>query len=391
MATEIETFPEHSPLGGSSAERWMECPGSNVLLQGLDLPPSDESDFAAEGTCAHDAAAHCLQKKLDAWEVVGQEFHGRIVPPEMAEHIQFYMDEINKIKASHRLVLAEVVEHRISADWNKRFYGKCDHAIIGEEWLDVTDLKYGEGIAVDATNNPQLKYYAVGILEQFMGPEKVRLRIIQPRAFHADGPVRVWETTRTELIEWRDKVLIPAMQRAEMDGYLKPGDWCRFCPAKIVCPALSSVFRAAASADAHALKNVTNQSLAADFRMIECVKHYIKALEAEVYSRLTRGEEVNDGTGEPAGDFGLVPKKANRVFTVEGQKLAREMFGVDALTEPELKSPAQIAALSDAAKKFVKEFAYTPQTGLTLACADDKRARVKAQKPADAFSHVKPD
>src|SRR5882724_11587802 len=93
--------PKHSNLGGSGAERWMNCPGSNVLLQTLDLPESDESEFAAEGTAAHEVAAPCLRAGIDTWEIVGTKFYGHIVDQEMADGVQMYLDKVRDLRAEH--------------------------------------------------------------------------------------------------------------------------------------------------------------------------------------------------------------------------------------------------------------------------------------------------
>lgn len=371
---------EHSPLGASAAERWINCPGSNVILQQLDLPETEESEYAAEGTAAHDVAAHALRNGLDMWECEGQEWGGFTVDKEMVDALQEYLDTLAAVRAEHgKGLIKELIEYRIAGDFHPLFFGTCDDAIIGEEVLDITDLKYGAGIAVDVENNPQLKYYAIGILDKFMGPRRVRLRIVQPRAFHVDGPVRVWETTTDELLAWKKDILIPAMRRAEIDTTLTPGDHCRFCPAKLACPVLAALFGASVTADASILPNYSNDTLSRNFKLTAAVKHYIKALEDEVYRRLSHGQEVPE--------FKLVPKKANRVFTSEGVALAKEKFGADAY-ETELKSPAKLAKLGSEAKKFVAEYAYTPQTGLTVAPFDDDRIGVKIQAPAEAFAHI---
>lgn len=367
---------EHSPLGASAMERWQNCPGSNVILNTLDLPPSEESDFAKEGTAAHDAAAHCLREKVDTFELYGREFLGYPMNEEMMAALQLYLDTLAEVRGSQKTI-KELVEYRISGDFHPLFFGTVDSAIVGEEWLDVTDLKYGAGIAVDVERNPQLMYYAVGILDKFMGPTKVRLRIVQPRAFHADGPVRVWETTTQEILQWKKDVLIPAMNRAEVDVTLTPGDHCRFCPAKLVCPVLTGLFGAATQADASALVNFSDASLARNYTLVDAVKHYIKALEAETYRRLSIGNEVPG--------FKLVPKKANRVFTTEGAAKVFEQFGEDAY-DRSLKSPAQIEKMGNSGKEFCKEYAYTPMTGTTIAPMDDPRIGVKILSAKEAFA-----
>ena len=371
---------QHSPLGASAAERWMNCPGSNVILQQLDLPETEESEYAKEGTAAHAVAAHALRNGLDMWECEGQEWNGVIVDKEMVDALQDYLDVLAAVRAEHNKgFVKELIEYPIAGDFHPLFFGTCDDAILGEEVLDITDLKYGAGIAVDVVNNPQLKYYAVGVLEKFMGPKRVRLRIVQPRAFHEDGPIRVWETTSEELLTWKKEVLIPAMRRAEIDTTLTPGDHCRFCPAKLACPVLTALFGASVTADASILPNFSNDALSRNFKLTAAVKHYIKALEDEVYRRLSHGQEVPE--------FKLVPKKANRVFTSEGATLVKDEFGADAI-ETKLKTPAQIEKLGAAGKKFVREHAYTPQTGLTVAPLDDDRVGVKIQPPAEAFAHI---
>ena len=87
-----ETLPVHSPLGASSAERWMNCPGSVTLLQHLGLDESEEPDYRREGIAMHEAAAHCLREGLDAWEIVNQTFYETLMTPELADPIQVYLD-----------------------------------------------------------------------------------------------------------------------------------------------------------------------------------------------------------------------------------------------------------------------------------------------------------
>ena len=55
---------------------------------------------------------------------------------------------------------------------------------------------------------------------------------------------------------------------------------------------------------------------------------------------------------------------------------ARDRFGDDAYTSPELRSPPQIEKL-EGGKKFVSRWAYSPDLGLTLAPLSDKRPRAR--------------
>jgi len=395
----IARKPEHSPLGASSAERWMNCTGSQVLIRLLALPPSDDTDFAKEGTAAHECAAHCLTNECDTWETIGMTFKGVVVDKEMADAVQLYLQTIRELLAEHiagaefpshvqHLIEEKVSDSSISDD----FYGTADDVIDGPAILDITDLKYGVGIAVDAIDNPQLKYYAVGVLAKRIGARRVRLRIVQPRAFHPDGPIREWETTAEELLKWRDEVLKPAMLKAQTDKLLTPGEWCRFCPAKVACPMLAGLFLALTQTNTATVAQMTDEQLGMNYELLEAAMIGKRAYEEETFKRLSRGATVPGAK--------LVPKRSNRVFVgniprmVDGvevsvpiKTLLIERFGDDAMTKPEQKSPAEIDALGPKGKSFTKEFAYSPKTGLTVAPDHDKRVSVAVDSAASAFAH----
>lgn len=380
MSTECiqstDSKPAHSPLGASSAERWMNCAGSVALIKALELPESDEEDWRRNGVAAHEAAAHCLQNNLDAWEVAGEKFHDTPVDLEIAEAIQVYLDHCRALAADAGQVL---VETRISHPDHKLFYGTVDFAAVVGTVLHVRDYKHGQGIVVEADDNPQIMYYAYGLLSRHPEVETITLGIVQPRAFHPDGPIRVSEPiTAAYLRDWAAEELIPAMLRTEMDNDLSIGGWCRFCPAKLVCPAMTALFGAAMQADPKQIVQLNNASLSRTYQMVQGVKFYLKALEEEVFRRMQNGAELEG--------LKLVHKKANRVWHDGAKDAAIARFGDAALSVPELKSPAEIERLSAAAKAWVKEHAYTPESGLTVALDDDKRPGVKMRSLKETFA-----
>lgn len=380
-----ENRPTHSPLGASSAERWMNCPGSVALIKQLRIEEdTDEPDYRAKGTAAHEAIAWCLRKNVDAWEVMGRKTTNSIeIDAEIADAIQVYLDTV---RPAFPNAVAVLIEEGISSDLHPDFYGTVDCAVIraGDDrtHLDVNDYKHGEGIAVDVERNPQLMYYAYGILANH--PEingVVRLRIIQPRGFHHDGPIRQWVTDADTIRAWAAEVLAPAMERTAFDESLDAGPWCRFCPAKLVCPLVEGLFKSAATYDPGRIVSNDDKTMALSYQQLAAVKFYMKALEDEVYRRL------NLGKMEDCGDLvKLVYKKANRVWQVGAAPLAAERFGADAMTKPELKSPAEIEKLGAEAKAFVHEWAHTPETGLTVALASDPRVGVKVKTSSERFA-----
>lgn len=372
----------HSPLGASGAERWMKCPGSVALLKRLDLPESDEPDYRREGTAMHEAAAHALEHDYDAWELVGDTFNATPMTAALANPIQSYLDLCRRIAARAD---STFIEYAISSPVHPLFYGMCDFGAVATDGIDVVDLKGGEGIMVEVFENPQLKYYAFGIIDGlertggFTFPDEtpVRLWICQPRGFHADGPTRCWVTTVGALKAWINSVLVPAMLNTEWDDRLDAGAHCRFCPAKLVCPLMVALFGAACTANPKHVVQLTDEAIGLNYRAAAAAKFYIKALETEALERQMKGRVI-------AG-LKLVKKKANRVWKDGAIGLAKAKFGGDAMTTPELKSPPQLAAVSPAAAEWVKEFAYTPDTGLTVALEEDAGVAVPVKTAAQVF------
>lgn len=357
----------------------MNCSGSNVILKALDLPPTDEADYAAEGTAAHEGAASCVVQRKEAWEIVGEKLYkDHEVTVEMADAIQVYLDHVNPLKVG-----SWWCEFHISDNLHPLFYGTVDFAAIdNEQCLHIVDFKYGAGIVVEATENPQLKYYAYGLLQNVAsaGVRRVRLTIVQPRAWHPDSRVRSWDTTAEEINEWGEKTLLPAMQAAEIDETLNAGSWCRFCPAKLACPLLYGLFKAAVNANPKDIPNLSDEALGRDYALREVVKFYLKAQEDDMYRRLSAGRKF--------AETKLVYKKADRVFKDGAKEALQAALGAEVYTQPSLKTPAQIEALGSKAKTLVKEWAYTPQTGYTVALADDKRIGVTMQTTQQAFGNA---
>jgi len=381
--TETHKERGHSPLGASGAERWMNCPGSVALLKELELPESDEPDYQREGTAMHEAAADCLEREVDTWEIVGETYNGIVITEAMAVAIQIYLDTVRPIGEGATRVY---IEAPISSPVHEKFYGSVDYGAVAPDRITVVDLKGGEGIIVDPEDNPQIKYYAFGLIDGierangtvFPDETPVHLGIVQPRGFSNRGPVRFWETTVGEIKEWVKSELVPAMCATENDRSLDPGPWCRFCPAKLVCPLLTSLYGAAMKAQPAAVVQESDAALGRQYQYIQAVKFYIKALEDETFRRLSDGREV-PGTK-------LVRKKANRVYKDGAADLAKAKFKDKAFTAPALKSPAELEKLGPEAAAWVKSYAYTPDTGLTVALSSDPKDAVKVERASEKFA-----
>lgn len=229
----------HSQLGPSSADRWINCPGSVAHTATL---PDEDSKFAAEGTAAHLLAEWLYTDKLPAETYIGSiiqpkgSAHSFVVDEEMIESVQSFLDYVDELPQGERLI-----EKRVSYEpCVPGGFGTCDAGVVMDGVSHVVDLKYGKGIQVSARDNSQLKLYALGILLEFSylyDIDGFQLHIYQPRLGHIDK----WYISTIDLLKWADTIARPAalcaLGRAKEPAHFKAGDWCAkgFCKARSTC------------------------------------------------------------------------------------------------------------------------------------------------------------
>ena len=371
----------HSPLGASGASRWMACPGSVALRVALE--PSEKSEdeppaYTTDGTTAHAGAAWCLENDADTWEIIGQTFEGHEFTLDMAKAVQVYLDAVRDDIRPTSLAVFEkwVSDDLLHAD----FGGTTDCGVVNDSLLTVSDYKNGVGVVVEIRRNPQIMYYAYGLIRKLNDPAitTVRLRVVQPNAFHPQGPVREWNCTVEELTEWAELELLPAMRRTEVDQSLEPGSHCRFCPARIVCPAMSGMWGAFAGASAGDAPALSDAELGRQYQLTEAVMIYKKALGDEVYRRLLHGKEVPF--------VQLEEKTADRAWKDGAEDRFKAEYGDKAYSNPKLLSPAQMEKVDPAAKPLVKEWAYQPKSGYTVGLIGKTKKRpVQVRTATEVF------
>lgn len=127
-----------------------------------------------------------------------------------------------------------MLKHNYGA-WVPEGYGTSDVIIISDGVLDVIDLKYGVKVPVEAINNPQIRLYALGAIEEYSylyDIAEVHMTIVQPRLDKISTEIM----TVSDLLAWAETDVKPIAELAfNGEGAFKCGDWCRWCRVKGNC------------------------------------------------------------------------------------------------------------------------------------------------------------
>ena len=415
----------HSQVGASTCERWWNCPGSVALC--AKLPPAGATKYASEGTAAHSLCEKVLTNKVrygakwnadtcidDEIEADEQVFK---VTEEMANAADLYVNTILEDAKRIDCTLKKSVQlegnnkdawqhwdketqDRINQAWvnieksfelkdvDKDARGTNDASIyVPDETLIVYDFKYGKGVPVEAVENKQMLYYAAGAAgDKLMDFKTIELVIIQPRAEHPQGPVRRWVTTPQYVNTFKQE-LAKRIKLTRTSDKTETGKWCRFCGAKMICPATRTKVNEIARADfqepmdGNTLKTpdrLTPLELKTLLDNAELIERYLEEVRKYAFNFLNRGGTVEGYKLVKGG-------KAHRKWADEG--LAASMleleFSEEEIYETKLKSPAKIEKLSESAKEAVELYAVRPESKLVLAKDTDVRERQNQKALAD--------
>jgi hypothetical protein len=367
-------MPEHSPLGASSAERWINCAGSAALIRALAVAETgfnqdQEPDYLRDGKEAHALGEACLRLNIDAFEAPEAEYP--TLTAEMMAAVQVHLDYV---RSRPGWSFVELRMHR--PEFHEHMYGTTDVAVFDPGHLEIIDYKHGIGVFVEVENNPQIMYYAYMVIDElgsaWHDDEEIKLTIVQPRITWTE-PVRSWTTTVGYIRRWAVEILRPAMVAAETDPFLSPGDHCRFCPAKLVCPAMLAVGSEFSQLGIDAIQGLTNTQLAALLPKVSLLKMLIPALMKEARRRLIENRGTLEG-------YKVVEAMADRVWK-DAAPVATE-YGYQ---PQKLLSPAMVEK-EPGGKAFVHEWAYKPQAGYDVVPEGDRRKAVKIETAGEKWS-----
>ena len=225
----------HAILSASSSHRWMNCtPSARLEREFADR----ETEAAAVGTAAHALCEHKLRRAL---KMRSRKPVSKYDCDEMDAYtdgyVEFVLEQLTqaKLECADPLVL---IEQRLDFScWVPEGFGTGDCLIVADKLLHIIDFKYGQGVLVEAEENPQMMLYALGALRLFdslYDITEVSMSIYQPRREN----VSTWTISVDELNAWAENTLKPRAELAHKgEGDYLPGSWCQFCKAAVKCRA----------------------------------------------------------------------------------------------------------------------------------------------------------
>ncbi len=225
----------HAILSASSSHRWLNCSPSARLEQEF---TDRGSEAAAEGTAAHALCEHKLRRalKMRSKRPVS-EYDCDEMEGYTDGYAEFVLEQLAQAKLECRDPLVLIEQRLDFSNYVPDGFGTGDCLIVADRLLHIIDFKYGQGVLVDAENNPQMMLYALGALRLFdslYDISEVAMSIYQPRREN----VSTWMISVEALNEWAENTLKPKAELAYTgEGEYLPGSWCQFCKAAVKCRA----------------------------------------------------------------------------------------------------------------------------------------------------------
>jgi hypothetical protein len=357
--------------------------------------PYKDSAYAAEGTLAHEFAELILRIKthtghLDQrkkWQKAFDNFKKHdLYTDDMLEHVEKYTEYVlaewyaacQKVPDTV-LLIEEKLDY---TEYVKEGFGTGDAIIISDGVLEVTDLKYGRGVVVEAKENKQEMLYGLAALRKYeilYDIHTVRLTIVQPRL----DSISSWDISADDLIDWAENTVREQAKKAYAGiGVCNPGNWCRFCKAKPVCKAVADENMKLAAKDFEEPKILTDEELLEVYNQVDALVDWSNSVKQYLLDEALKGKKWEG--------LKLVEGRANRKWQDESKAISALLsHGCDQndIVNVKIKGIGDIEKLVGKADfpKVMGEFVIKPQGKPTLVNESDKRPALGVDSAKEDF------
>ena len=355
---------QHSKIvGGSTAKRVINCPGSVALVQ--QMPERPSSKYADEGTLLHNVIAEILDSDTAVPEdFLGTKYNEQELTQDLInDKLLPALAALDEIDPDDRMQYA--VETLVSfGDLLPDVFGSTDLLARIDNRAIVLDWKFGDGVIVEAEENPQLMFYAAAAMRTpkaqwvFDGATEIECVIVQPPS------IRRWVTT-PERIQRFERELLAAVKEAQRpDARLATGEHCRWCAAKPICPQMNGLVQRTTMKK---VQDLDASQVNALLQQADIVEDWIKDLRALAFQMLESGVKLDDHK--------LVAKRATRSWADGAKDKLLPLIPESELME--MISPAQAEKILKKKKLAMPEDTVVAiSSGSTLVHRSDPRPEV---------------
>ena len=375
----------HAILSASSSHRWMNCtPYARLEREFADR----ETEAAAEGTAAHALCEHKLRRAL---KMRSRKPVSKYDCDEMDAYTDGYVEFVLEQLAQAKLECADplvLIEQRLDFScWVPEGFGTGDCLIVADKLLHIIDFKYGQGVLVEAEENPQMMLYALGALRLFdslYDITEVSMSIYQPRRDN----VSTWAISVDELNAWAENVLKPKAELAHKGkGDYLPGPWCQFCKAAVKCRARAEEKLQLARFEFAPPPLLSDEEIEEILTKLDDLTKWASEIQAYAQDAAVNHGKVWHG-------FKLVATRTNRRYTDEEAVVrAAKDAGYTDIFKKSLIPITEMEKLMSKKEfnRILGALVEKPQGRPTLVPVTDKRPALTKTGAGDDFTELKED
>jgi len=356
---------QHSRIvGGSTAKRVINCPGSVALVD--KMPPKPSSSYADEGTLLHDTIADVLMHDKSPSEYLGRTYEAITLTQDLIDRkLAVALAALDEVDPKGEMAYA--VESRVGfGDLLPDVFGSTDLlGRIGDRAI-VLDWKFGDGVPVEAEENAQLLFYAAAAMRTpetawaFKDASEVELIIVQPPS------IKRWLTTLARVKAFEDQLVAAVKVALKPDAPLAAGEHCRWCAAKPVCPVMTGAVDRAIKAK---IELMPVDQIAHYLNQLPMIEGFLKDLQQLAHGLLEEGKAIPG--------WKLVNKRATRQWIDEDKVVAfMTQVGVEPFEEKLITPAAAEKVLKKIKQNLPDDLVVAVSSGSTLAPEDDPRPSV---------------
>lgn len=374
----------HSRIAPSSAYQWVECTGSVVMQERY--PQNEESEDSRIGTASHWVGASLLEAHkagapIDPGQFLGTTApNGVIITEEMIDGAVLYVDDVIEVCSKNDMLKFLNIEESVKCPRvHAESWGTPDSWVYDYQAvvLPVWDYKFGHR-AVNPFDNWQLINYVTGIIEALFTDKNepeiiIDFRIIQPRSYHHEGPIRSWRVEPKMLRAHINRLQSAAIEALGDNPETKSGPWCHDCSARHVCrTAQGAGYNAVDIIGGLAADELPPEALGLEISILE---RAAKAAEDRLEGLKAHALEVIR-SGKHVPGYGVAQGKGREKWA----KPVAEVFALGKLYQVDLSKPLEAITPKQAIKAgidaaVIKAYSMTPQTGLKLVVDDGTQAK----------------